>query len=269
LRILAALPLLAAAPQARAQVGLGMSPMRVEVQAAPGALPSGALSLTNDAGEAVRVRAELLDFHIDASGTPQFARDHPPEAPSSCRQWLSVNPMETELGPKGKLAARYTVRVPKDAPAREFHCAIGYTTLPTADKTAGMGIRSAVRMVAAFYVTTGASKSEPEITDLRIEKVPSAQAPAWQAVAVFRNKGLAHFRPTGQLRLLDPAGAVVETLTLPSLPVLPEREQRIPLPLKSDLSSGRYTLQARVDLGTGDIQEATLQYNADAAPAAR
>jgi hypothetical protein len=39
--------------------------------------------------------------------------------------------------------------------------------------------------------------------------------------------------------------------------VLPEREQRFLFPLSTDVRNGAYKLRARVDLGTGEIQEAS------------
>ncbi len=41
------------------------------------------------------------------------------------------------------------------------------------------------------------------------------------------------------------------------LPVLPKRDQNFVFPLKLAAGPGKYTLRARVDLGTNEIQEAT------------
>jgi hypothetical protein len=66
-----------------------------------------------------------------------------------------------------------------------------------------------------------------------------------------------HFRPSGELSLLDEAGNVVETNPFVPLPVLPRREQPFLFPLKAALTPGNYTLRARVDMGTADLQEGT------------
>src|ERR1035441_1499109 len=93
---LAILAALALAGSARAQVGLGLAPMREELKLASGAAHSGVLTLANDASPKVRCKTELLDFYLDATGTPQFG-GYPREAEFSCRQWLVANPMELEL----------------------------------------------------------------------------------------------------------------------------------------------------------------------------
>jgi hypothetical protein len=48
-----------------AQVALGLSPMRLEMNMQPGMQHSGVLTLSSDSKDKVRVRAEALDFLID------------------------------------------------------------------------------------------------------------------------------------------------------------------------------------------------------------
>src|SRR5262245_10680771 len=87
----------AAATPAHAQLGLGMTPMRVELSVAPGQQYSGTLKLSSQSGEAVRIRGEALDFHIDKNTTPQFERELPGESAVSCKKWLTLNPTELEI----------------------------------------------------------------------------------------------------------------------------------------------------------------------------
>jgi hypothetical protein len=243
---------------ASAQVGLGLSPMRLEFGLSPGASQSGPLTLSNESGGPVRVRAELLDFFLDDEGTPQFAPSYPTEDKNSCRTWLSVNPMETEV-PQGKsLVIRYTLRVPPNAPVRSFHCAVGFTTLPVLQQLQTTGLRTAVRMVAAFYAVVGHPAIEGEVSRMTLEYVKTAGGFQWLAVVVLRNAGLNHFRPSGDFTLLDDRGVVIETAQFPALPVLPEREQRFHFPLKAELGQRKYTLRARVDLGAAEVQETTV-----------
>ena len=240
------------------QVGLGLSPLRMELGLEGGAVYSGPLTVSNESDARIRVRADLLDFFIDESGTPQFERSYPAEAENTCRQWLSLNPRETELEPKSSATVRYTLRVPPGVPARSFNCAAGFTTLPSAEQMGGMGIKTAVRMIAAFYVVVGNPSIEGQVTAVKIEPVSTSGETRWRAVVVVRNWSYRYFRPSGEVDLLDDNGAVVETHPFPSLPVLPNREQRFLFPLTTVLKPHSYTLRARVDLGTDEIQEATV-----------
>ena len=239
-----------------AQMGLGLSPMREELKLAPGAAHSGVLSLANTTDEKVRVVAQTLDFYLDSTATPQFRPEYKQEAEFSCRQWLVANPMEIELNGTAQIPVRYTLRVPATATARSYHCAIGFTTQPTAENARAIGLRSAVRIVAAIYVTVGEPALEGTVKDLKLEYVPNPQSPLWQAVVTITNAGLMYFRPQGDLDVLNESGAVVETAHFVPMPVLPKRDQTFLFPLKL-AAAGKYTLRARVDLGGNEIQEAT------------
>jgi hypothetical protein len=235
--------------------------MRVELRMAAGQQYSGSLKLSSESGEKVRVRAEVLDFDIDAKATPQFERDLPQEAAYSCKKWLSLNPMEIEIDKRAALMVRYTLRLPADLPEGSYNCAAGFTTLPPVEKAAGMGMRMAVRVVAALYVVVGAPPILGKLKEIKLEPLPSvkeSEPDGWQAVVVFENSGLMFYRPTGKLEVLDAEGKAVETMELPSLPVLRQRDQRFLFPLKTHLEVGHYKLRAQVDIGTGEIQQGSL-----------
>jgi hypothetical protein len=246
---------------AQAQVSLGLSPMRLEFAMAPGQQQSGTVNLSNDAGGKVRIRAELLDFLVDNTATPQFERDLPSEAPFSCRSWLSLNPMEIEISGRTPIPVRFTLRVPEGVKEGSYHCAAGFVTLPPAEEAKATGLRMAVRVVAAFYVVIGHPPIDGILKQIQLEASSPGQQdePAWQAVVLIENRGRMHFRPTGTLTVLDANDQVMETVELKPLPVLPVREQRFLLPLKTDVQSGGYKLRARVDLGAGEIQQAIVQ----------
>lgn len=257
--------LVLAAVSAHAQVGLGLSPMRLELRMAPGVQHSGTLNLTNNSTSKARIRTELLDFFIDTEDVPQFERESKQEDAFSCRQWLSINPMETELASSTQLAVRYTIRVPQGVAEGSYHCAAGFTTLPAAEQINGTGMRMAVRAVAAFYVVIGNPPIEGGLKEFKLERVESKddKAGGWRAIVVMENAGLMFFRPTGKLEVVDESGKVIESEDFQSLPVLPKREQRFLFPLTVSIQDGRYTLRARVEIGTGDVQEGRATVSAE------
>jgi hypothetical protein len=284
---------LASTVPARAQLGLGLLPMRVELKMAPGQQYSGSLKLSSQSGAKMRVRAETDDFYIDDKGSPQFERNLPQEAAYSCKNWLSLNPMEIELENGGFLNVRYTLRLPADVREGSYNCAAGFTTMPSAEQgTGGIGMQMAVRIVAAIYVQVGSPPVVGKLKEIKLERLPATppetQAPpapqnaapasatpsgsqpgagatsGWQAVIVMENTGKMYYRPTGKVEVLDDMGEIVETADIPSLPVLRQRDQRYVFPLKTKLEVGRYKLRARVDLGTGEIQQGSAEVIVDA-----
>jgi hypothetical protein len=275
---------------AQAQLGLALVPMRAELKMMPGQQLSGALKLSSESGAKTRIRAEVDDFYIDATDTPQFERDIPQEAANSCKKWLSLNPMEIELEKGGFLLVRYTFRAPADAAEGSYNCAAGFTTLRPASEAAeaGMGMHMAVRIVTAFYIQVGAPPIAGALKEIKLEALPPAPPPSpdaagavpaappaedaqggWQAVVVLENSGKMHFRPTGKLEVQDAAGKTIETQDFPSIPILRERSQRVIFRLKKPLEpGGHYKLVAQVDIGTGEIQQGTADVVVEAAPPA-
>jgi len=275
LALFGALFMLGGTRLAQAQVGLGLVPMRVELRMAPGQQYSGSLKLSNEADAKLRVRAEMLDFNIDANATPQFERDLPQEVAYSCKKWLSLNPMEIEFEKRGASMVRYTLRVPAELPEGSYNCAAGFTTLPAAEQVTSLGMRMAVRVVAAFYIVVGSPPILGKLKEIKLNPLPAGKGSepnSWQAVVVLENSGIMFYRPSGKLEVLDAAGKVVETAELPSLPVLRQRDQRFLFPLKTHLEVGHYKLRAQVDIGTGEIQQGTLDVAVESpsdAPAAQ
>jgi hypothetical protein len=228
--------------------------MRIELQLPEGAVYSDSLTLSNESGRRIRIRSELLDFNLDDSGTPQFERVLLSEAPYTCRQWLSLNPREVELEPGSSVEVRYTLRVPSSTQPQSFNCAAGFTTLPPAGEAQGVGIRAAVRMIAAFYVVVGQPSIEAEVAGLSLEPLPGGGSSKARGVLLLRNWSTRYVRPGGELAVLDERGTPVEVREIPALPVLPNRLQRILLPLETEPHPGM-KLRARVELGTREVYE--------------
>ena len=242
---------------AQAQASLGLSPMRLGLPLQPGEVHSGALDLSSAAAAAVRVRGELLDFYIDESMTPQFVRNRPQEAAHSCRGWLIVNPMEAELAPGEHQLVRYTLRVPAGTAPGSYYCAAGFTALPSAEQLRQTGLRATVRVVAVFYAVVGERKAEGEISGLRLERAAGPEE-RWVAVLTIRNSGGWHFRPQGEVQIQGEGGKVLETLQVPSFPVLPRRQQQFVLPVTQAAPDAIRRLKAEVDIGAGELQEAAI-----------
>jgi hypothetical protein len=255
------------APVAHAQLGLGLVPMRVEVRMAPGQEYSNTVKLSSQSGVSTRVRSEVLDFNIDEAATPQFERSLPKEAATSCKNWLKLNPMEMEIGKDGYLNVRYTIHLPEGLAEGSYNCAAGFTTLPVASQEkSGMGLSMAVRIVAAFYVVVGKPDVSGKLEEIKLEPMAATKDhdAGFQAVVVLNNSGRMYYRPTGKLDVLDAEGKTIESADFQSLPVLRERSQRFVFPIKTHLDPGQYKLRARVDIGTGELQEGTADVTVDA-----
>lgn len=237
-----------------AQVGLALVPMRTEIQVIPGSQHTDSVRLSNDASEAVRVRAEALDFYIDDTLTPQFGATYENEKSLSCREWLQINPREVDLSANATTRVRYTLQVPNEIPEGEYHCGAAFVTLPPIIKGESVGVRVAVRAVTSIYVIIGRPSSIPALKDLSLRGLSDGP---WQVVALFENTGNRLFRISGFLEVQDADGKLIEREAYPPFPVLPQRKQLFPLALKASLAPGTYTIHTQADVGLPTILEAT------------
>jgi hypothetical protein len=266
-----ALSLTALSQPARAQYGLALSPMRTELNLAPGSQRNGSLAIANDSREPGRFRTEILDLSIDKEAVPQFEKEIPSEAGFSCKDWVTANPMEGEIAGAGQTMVRYTFRVPANVPERTFHCALGFTELPDPKKQQSpVGIVALLRLASTFYITVGHPKAAGEVKRIAIEKInapdSAPETAGYRAVISVENSGLTNLRGAGKVEILAEDGKTVQASEFPSVVILPSRTQRIPVVLNKKLTDGNYTLRTRVNLGNGEIQEAALQFKLPAPP---
>jgi hypothetical protein len=242
--------------RARAELGLALAPMRVEIKMSAGGQYTDSLRLSNDSDEPSRVRAEMLDWYLDDTMTPQFSEHYAQEKGYSCRDWLQINPREMDLVAKGAFRVRYTLRVPAETPAGEYHCGAGFVTMPPVNpEVPPMGMHIAVRAVAAIYVIVGNPTSEPAMKDLSLRNTEDG----WEAVALFENQGLRHYRIQGFVEVQDANGKLVARVDYPQVPVLAKRAQLFPIQLKTALKPGVYVLHSQADVGLPETLEASTR----------
>jgi hypothetical protein len=249
------------APAANAQFGFALSPMRVELNLAPGSQRTGTLSIKNSEDQPGRFRTEILDVSIDKEAVPQFEKEISSEAGFSCKDWVTVNPMEADVAARGQMPVRYTFRVPAGVAPRTYHCALGFTSLPDPkNQQAPMGIMSLLRLTTTFYITVGAPDPAGEVTGIAIEKINAPDTAGYRAVISVQNSGLTNLRGAGVINIEDADGQVVQSGDFPPVVILPSRVQRLPVILSRKLTDGNYTLRTNVNLGNGEVQEAVLRF---------
>src|SRR5262249_22534710 len=129
-------------------------------------------------------------------------------------------------------------------------------TLPPLNPAdAPLGMHVAVRAVAAIYIVVGDPTSEPAMKDLTLRNTPDG----WQAVALFDNQGLKHYRIQGFVEVEDQSGSVIERVEYPQAPVLGKRQQLFPVQLKTSLRPGTYVLHSEADVGLPETLEASTR----------
>lgn len=237
---------------ADAQSGVGVSPPRAQLVAAPGSQVTSVVNVDNPSpGTPLGVSVVLNDALMGPSG--QLIWLDPGSHPRSLAPWLSVNPLEFTLGPAADLGVSYTVTVPEDAPDGTYWTVLFFDSAASVSEQepgAGIGVVTRVRVGHFIYVDVGEPTREGSIVGLRYE--PGVDAPP--AVRVqFSNTGTGLLRITGSVEVRDATGGLVERVSVADEASFPGATHDVVFPLSAPLPTGSYTLLADLDYGGGTV----------------
>ncbi len=156
-----------------------------------------------------------------------------PPSSSSLDQWIILNPLELRIAPGESQIIRFAIRPPVKPAAGEHRAMLWIQEKFDNQKTASLKAR--FRLGVAIYADNAPVEREGEFVNAKFDPDTNRLA------LLFTNKGNAHDRPFGEVRL---AGGPLEeplNLTLPQRPVLPGETatQYLPLP---PLKPGDYEL---------------------------
>jgi P pilus assembly chaperone PapD len=250
LTIVAALVGTLVAPAAvSAQVSVEASPLRVELQAGPGSTTTQPVTLTNYGKEAVRVRATLTDWDLTRDGTPQFEGAEI-GGRYSATSWFRLAPPEQVIEPGASATVRFSAALPEAVEPGGYRTGILFEFEPAGiplSPRRELAFKS--RIATLIYVNAGAPPVATELVDVRVR--PTAEG--LDIVAIVKNSGRRTVRTRGTLVLFDAAGAVARETAVPDVPLLPEseREVAVPVPIATatPLAPGLYRAELKLDLG--------------------
>ena len=251
---LALTSILAGAVPSAAQVSVEVSPLRVELQAGPGSSTTQPVTLTNYGKQAVRVRAKMTDWDLTRDGTPQFEGSEV-GGRFSASAWLRVAPPEMVIEPGVSATVRFNVTLPGTVEPGGYRTGILFefepaSTAPAASRKE-LALRS--RIATLIYVNAGAPPAVSELVDVRVRPTGDGL----DVVATLKNSGRRTLRTKGTLVLFDATGAIAREAAVPDVPLLPEseREVAVPLPMTSgtQLAPGVYRAEIKLDLGLAAI----------------
>ena len=253
LRSLAAVLLLAGAAQtAAAQVSVEISPLRVELQAGPGSTTTQPVTLTNYGKETVRVRARLTDWDLTRDGTPQF--EGADAGRYSATSWVRLAPPEQTIEPGASAIVRFSASLPEGVEPGGYRTGILFEFEPetrTAAPKRELAFKS--RIATLIYINSGTSVAAAELVDVRVRPADSGV----DVVATLKNSGRRTVRTKGTLQLFDASGAVAREAMVPDVPLLPESEREVTVPVAiaaaTPLAPGLYRAELKLDLGLAAI----------------
>ena len=113
---------------AKAQMSIMVTPIRVEHQVQAGANETNVIEIRNEGAEPSRISVHAEDWTMDRKGTVSFS----PAGgdPSSCANWLEINPTDFRLDPGQARQIRYSLTVPAEAKDGGYRAAIALEGMP-------------------------------------------------------------------------------------------------------------------------------------------
>lgn len=241
---------LALATPAGAQVSVEVTPLRLELKAAPGGTTTQSITVSNTGKDAVRVRATVSDWHLSRDGSPQFVDATDPKYSAS--SWTRVAPPEIVVDAGKESAVRFSLTVPAGTTPAGYRTSIVFEFSPVnaspLPKPREVVFKS--RIVTLIYANVGEPPTSVEMTDLRTRVQPDQPM---QIIAILKNAGSRTVRTRGTLTLYDKTNAVIGQSTVPDVPILPESEREVAIPAfnpdKPKPPPGEYRVEIKIDVG--------------------
>jgi hypothetical protein len=203
----------ALAPTAAA---IGASPLRMQLQAAPGETVEGYVIAQNTSEVTQEIVLTKGDFRVREDESMQFLTEVDPENQWSLQEWveLSENNIVVDAGEMREL--RYKITVPEDAASQSYYGVVFVGGAPVDAQTdsAGVGISINVAHLVLLEVT-GDLHADIELTSFSIneEKIDTENKEV-RLEAVVYNSGNTHTAPGGTIVITDAEQNIIEEITL-------------------------------------------------------
>jgi hypothetical protein len=190
---------------------ISVSPTLFELKIPRGKSYTDAVRVVNVGKAATRVSVYLSDFDLKKDGGVLFfeAGTHR----YSLARHLRLNPTSFVLEAGEEKWVRFTVTLPADSKG-ESRGILFFQTLPKEVKrTPGKQVLVSARIGAAVYAAVKPTiVYSSEISDLFLKQDPEDDSLHY--ALLYHNNGNIHLRPKGELKVLDPAGKEVASISV-------------------------------------------------------
>lgn len=228
-----------------------LAPIRLEVAPTPGRPYTEALEITNESRESAHLKVYTEDWRLERDGAVTFGRAG--SGPRSASTWIRLNPGEFDLPPLATADVRFTVTVPKGAPAGGYRAAIVVEQVPR--PAPGLGpvreVALKARIASILYVRVGDPIPVAALHGVRYRRETNGVR---SLVVSIENPGGVHFRTAGRITLADPkSGKVLHRIDLPDVPLLPESTRDVRVDVPPAVKPGAYRTRTELEVGRREL----------------
>jgi len=173
--------------------GLTLSPLRTELELAPGTAKEGYLTITNSTKETMLVNMNAEEFNVT---NDQY--DYAFNENSDVVKWVDFNPSSVELAAGKSERVKYRISVPLSAEPGGRYLSMFASNDTSAS---GNGLSSRQRIASLLYVTvTGAVSREGHLLSLSSPWLVTGKT-SWSVA--LRNTGTTHFRSRRNVQIVS------------------------------------------------------------------
>ncbi len=235
---------------ANAQMSIMVSPIRVDHQVKAGTNETNVIDIRNEGTEPTRIAVHAEDWTMDRKGNVSFS----PAGgdPSSCANWIQINPTDFRLDPGQTRQVRYSLTVPPEAKDGGYRAAIALEGMPPPQEGAAKKkMTLSGRIVVMAYATVGSPEISAQFQDFQVTAVNKGIS----FKLTLANQGDVHFRiKKSWITIKNSTGEEVGRVEVPDIPVLPGGTRELEIK-KEDLAlpKGTYQAEAILDVGKEDF----------------
>ncbi len=227
-----------------------ISTPKIELELAPGETYSGEVVAENPTDEEAKVKLYLEDWVYKPGGTGEKTFGPIATTPLSASKWITFSPAEDIIKPFGRLTARYTITVPKDAQGAHFSVLFFETLLGAVTDEEGVNVMVAGRIGALYFLhAKGTVNRDGNIKSVDI-RAPKGNKPM-EIVTTFQNTGNVDVAIGGNFLLMDAAGKIQARGDLNKIYTFPGSTASGTTQWIGRLPKGSYQALLTYDLGKG------------------
>jgi len=235
--------------QASAQdsVGLGLSPPTFELSANPGDLLRNTIRVENLTDRPMIIVVEKRNFTaMGEEGSVDLTEN---TTPFSLASWITVDPVEVEIGPKGRSVFNFTINVPLNAePGGHFGSII--FKVGNKEKVVGSGATLSQELGSLILLRiAGKTDEEGQFASFKAIKKIFEYGPVDFELRV-KNEGNVHLKPTGTIVISNLWGKQVAKIEVTPKNVLPGAIRKLSATWERKLLLGKYRAIASLTYGT-------------------
>ncbi|MCJ7530849.1 MAG: hypothetical protein MUO64_07430 [Anaerolineales bacterium] len=221
-------------PENEAAVKFYVSPLKLEVPAAPGGTFTEDITILNQFPTPLTIRAYAMDFRIKEDNSFEF---HPPGYETySCANWITLSESNFTLAGNEEKKVALTLNVPKDAEPSGHYAVVFFESVgkPLGENTTGVITQGRIGTLVLQF-TPGEEKKSGRIEEFYVPKyvwstpknfiVGGTQPIPWRIV--FENQGNVHLNLESRVEILGGNGKSVYVSDPQRITVLPKTKREL------------------------------------------